>query len=75
MAAPAADRSSGIRAASVTYTTAHGNAGSPTHLARPGIKPASWWILVGFLYAEPQWELPRVTFKRTLCSIGDEDVL
>ena len=41
-----------IRATSVTYTTAHGNARSLTHLARPGIKPASSWIL-GFVSAEP----------------------
>ena len=25
-----------------------------------GIKPTSSWILVGFVYAEPQWELPYV---------------
>ena len=34
----------------LTYTTAHGNAGSPTHWARPGIKPASSWILVQFIF-------------------------
>ena len=28
-----------IRDASVTYTTAHGNVGSLTHGARPGIEP------------------------------------
>ena len=39
----------GIRATSVTYTTAHGNAGSLTHWTRPGIKLTSSWILVGFL--------------------------
>ena len=33
---------------SVTYSTAHGNARSLTHWARPGIKPASSWILVRF---------------------------
>ena len=26
---------------------------------RPGIELASSWILVGFVTAEPQWELPR----------------
>ena len=31
---------------SVTYTIAHGNAGSLTHWKRPGIEPASSWILV-----------------------------
>ena len=30
---------------SATYTTAHGNAGSSTHWARPGIEPASSWII------------------------------
>ena len=42
---------------SVTYTKAHGNAGSLTQRARPGIRPASSWILVRFVSAEPQWEL------------------
>ena len=47
----------GIRAASATYTTAHGNARSLTHSARPGIKPASSWMVVRFVSAEPQGEL------------------
>ena len=34
---------------SVTYTTAHYNARSLSYWTRPGIKPASSWILVGFL--------------------------
>ena len=34
---------------SATYTTAHSNAGSLTHRARPGIKPTSSWVLVGSL--------------------------
>ena len=38
----------GIRAASATYTTAHGNAGSLTHGARPGIEPTTSLFLVGF---------------------------
>ena len=38
-----------IRAASATYTTAQGNAGSLTHWARSGIKPLSLWILVEFV--------------------------
>ena len=38
-----------IWAASGTYTTACGNTGSFTHCVRPGIKPASSWILVRFL--------------------------
>ena len=40
-----------------TATTAHGNAGTLTHQARPGIEPTTSWLLVGFIYAEPQWEL------------------
>ena len=46
-----------IRATSVTYTAAHGNAGSLTHCEGPGIKPVSSWILVRFIPAEPRWEL------------------
>ena len=38
-----------IQAASATCTTAHRNAGSLTHWARPEIEPASSWMLVGFL--------------------------
>ena len=38
-----------IQAASATYTIAHGNAGSLTYWARPGIKPATSWFLVGFV--------------------------
>ena len=45
----------GIWAASVTYTATHGNARS-----RPGMKPASSWILVGFITTEPQQELPKL---------------
>ena len=43
---------------SVTYIAAHSNAGYLTHGGRPGISPMSLWILVGFITAEPQWELP-----------------
>ena len=36
-----------IRATSVAYTTAHGNAGSSTHWSRPGIEPRDrTWNLV-----------------------------
>ena len=36
------------------YTTAHGIAGSLTHLARPGIEPPfSWILVVGFVTAGP----------------------
>ena len=36
-------------AMSVTYTTAHSNVGYLTHWVRPGIEPASSWVLVGFV--------------------------
>ena len=36
---------------------AHGNTGSLVHCARPGIEPASSWILVRFISPEPQQEL------------------
>ena len=35
-----------MRMTSVTYTTALSNVGSLTHWARPGMEPASSWILV-----------------------------
>ena len=38
---------SGTWAMSATYITAHGNAGSLTHWARPGITPTTSWFLVG----------------------------
>ena len=49
----------GIQVKSTTYTTAHGNTRSLTHWARPGIKPATSWILVGFVSPEPRQEFPR----------------
>ena len=39
-------------------TTVHSNTRSLTHRVRPGIEPASSWILVEFVTAEPRWELP-----------------
>ena len=39
----------GSQAASSTYTTAQGTAGSLSHWTRPGIEPASSWMLVGFV--------------------------
>ena len=41
----------------------HSNSESLTHEARPGIEPVSSWILVGFVSAEPQWELPVQFFS------------
>ena len=43
---------------SCIYTTAHSNARSPTHCARPGVELASSWILVGLITTEPQQDLP-----------------
>ena len=28
-----------------------------THWARPGMEHATWWFIVGFVSAEPRWEL------------------
>ena len=43
-----------IWASSATYTSAHGNARSLTHWARPGIEPVPSRILVRFISAEPE---------------------
>ena len=55
---------------SVTYTTAHPNAGSLTHWVGPGIEPTSLWILVGFV---THWATRRtpypVCFKRSYFGI------
>ena len=45
----------------MSYTTAHGNAGSLTHGVRPGIESASSWMLVGFISAEPRQDLLILT--------------
>ena len=58
----------GIKASSVTYTTAHGNARSLTHWARPGIEPKSSWILVGFVTTEPQQNSSLLTVLILLLS-------
>ena len=54
---------------SATYTTGHSNTRSLTHRVKPGIKPASSWILVRFITAEPQQELLIVLFKAILCRV------
>ena len=43
----------------LAYTTAHGNLRSLTQWARPGIKPASSWMLIRFVTTEPWWKLQR----------------
>ena len=44
-------------AASHSHSHSHSNAGSLTHWARPGIKPATSWFLVGFISTAPWREL------------------
>ena len=54
------------------YSTAHSNARSLTHRARPGIEPASLWILVGvgFVSTAPQWALLIAPFYKDAKRIG-----
>ena len=61
-----------IQDASVPYTTAHHNAGSLTHRVRPGIKPASSWILDRFVTAEPQGELLIKLFLISYSKFGEK---
>ena len=42
---------------SVTCTASLGNVGSLTNWEGPRIKPASSWIVVGFITTDPQWIL------------------
>ena len=49
--------SAGSKLDLATYTTAHSHTGSLTHCVRPGIKPATSWLLVRFLSTAPWWEL------------------
>ena len=46
------------------YTTAHGNAESLTHRARPGMETATSWFLVRFLSPAPRQELLKSSLKR-----------
>ena len=48
-------------------TTAHGNAGSLTHWAEPGIEPTTSWLLVKFVSAAPWWELPELSIVSCRC--------
>ena len=52
----------GTQASSVTYTTAHNNARSPTHWARPGIEPTFSRIPVGLVSAAPTTGTPKHCF-------------
>ena len=60
---------------SATYTTAHGNTGSTTHWARPGIEPTSSWILVGFIPNEPQQELHLMDSWLNSDTAGSDTIL
>ena len=58
-----------IWATSATYITAHDNARSLTHWARPWIEPVSSWILVRFISTEVRQQLQvYVTFALPLSS-------
>ena len=61
----------------MTYTTAHGNTGSLTHWARPGVEPPNLWLLVGFVSAALQWELLifHFHFVRRVVWLGDNSHL
>ena len=48
----------------VTYTTPPGNTGPLTHWARPGIEPASSWMLVRFIFPEPRRELHNLCLEK-----------
>ena len=52
-----------IRTASSNYTTAHGNARSPTQWERPGIEPTTLWFLVGFISPVSGQEFLIFTFS------------
>ena len=61
-----------IRDVATGLHRSHSNARFLTYRARPGIKPASSWILVWFITTKPQWELLFFVFFRdsTYTSIG-----
>ena len=58
-----------IQAASATYGTTHGNTRSLTHWARPGIKPTSSQILVGFIIHWAMTGTPKAVFFIFLITI------
>ena len=56
-----------IWATCANYITAHSNARSLAHWERPGIKPASSWILVKFVSTETRQELLNPIFNFSTC--------
>ena len=64
----------GMWATSGTYTTAHGNAGSLTHWARPGVEPTTSVFLVKFINHWATMATPDSIFLRqapTICSLKE----
>ena len=59
-----------IWAMSATYTAGHGNAGSLTHWARPGIVPASSWMLVKFVNHWATTGTPPLYFCDVCCNFS-----
>ena len=55
-----------IRVTSAIYTTAHGNARSLTHWARPGMEPASPWMLVRCLNCWARTGTPQLLVKHSI---------
>ena len=60
-----------IGAAAAGLHHSHSNARSVTHWVRPGIKPASSWIPVGFITAEAQWNPPVLGYFFAALSKND----
>ena len=58
-----------IRATPAGLHHSHSNAGSLTHWVRPGIRPTSSWILVGFVTTEPQLGTPWIEFIFETCVV------
>ena len=56
----------------MTDSTAHSDAGSLTHWARPGIEPATLWFPVGFISIAPQRDLLNLYI---LCSLPVGNIL
>ena len=54
----------GTQVVSVAYTTAHSNTRSLTQWAKPGIEPASSWILVGFINCWAMKSIPHSYFLK-----------
>ena len=55
-----------IRATAACLHHSHSHAGSPTHWTRPGIEPASSWILVGFTSTLPHRNSPHKVLSELL---------